>query len=90
MRKILLTDKKDLKKKISGNWYHCLPFFLKGPLNSRRRRFLCRSSGIFRRIKYKWYRLRGKEVIPTFEIASCPSIKLSDIKGRRHFLNKEI
>ena len=83
MRKIIITDKIDLKGKISGNWYHKLPLFLKGGLTSKRRKFLCRISGLGTRIKTRWYRLTGREIIPTFERVCNPSIKWSDIKERR-------
>ena len=84
MRKTLLINKKDLKHlKISGNWYRKLPFLLKGSLTSRRRKFLCRISGLGTRIRVVWYRLTGREIVPMFEIACNPTIKLSDIKERR-------
>jgi len=86
MRKTLLINKKDLKGKIVGNWYHKLPSFLKGSLTSRRRKFLCKVTS---RTKRNWRKLIGKETVPMFEIANNPSVKLNDIKKRRFYIEKE-
>jgi len=84
-RPMLSIEEKDIGKIIKGNWYHKLPSFLKGGLSSRRRRFLCRVTGLFFfwKWKIKFQRLIGKNIVPTFEFATNPTVKLSDIKERR-------
>ncbi len=85
---MLLIVEKDLNKfKIAGNWYHKLPSFLKGGLLSKRRKFLCRVTSSFKRICQKLMG-RCRNPVPTFEIVTNPTIKISDIKERRFQIEK--
>jgi hypothetical protein len=87
-RPMLLIEEKDINKfKIAGNWYHKLPSFLKGGLLSKRRKFLCRVTSLFKRI-YQKLMGRCRNPVPTFEIATNPTVKISDIKGRRFQIEK--
>ena len=79
-------DRKDLKGKVIGQWMYDLPSFLRGGLGSKRHRFWFFLSRISFRLKRFWRKLRGKPIPPMFEIASNPSIKLSEIKERRFYI----
>ena len=87
-RPMFLIVEKDLNKfKIAGNWHHKLPSFLKGGLLSKRRKFLFRVTSQFKRI-YQKLMVRCRNPVPTFEIATNPTIKLNDIKERRFKIQK--
>ena len=90
MRTSKLVSYKDIKTRVTvGGWIHRLPPFLRGGLNSRRRRFWVRLSSINLRLNIAWRKFRRKEVFPLFEVVSCPMIKLSDIKERRFHIVEE-
>ena len=84
-REHILLEKEDIRRlKFIQGYYHSLP------LNSGLRRIKCRLSAFLLRMRFAWYRLIGKQVIPMFEIASNPSIKLSEIKERRFKIKEDV
>ncbi len=87
-RPMLLIKEKDIKKIIKDNWCNKLTSLLKGGSSSKLRRFICRVTGLFLFWKWKFQRLIGKNFIPTFEIATNPTIKISDIKEHRFKIEK--
>jgi hypothetical protein len=49
---------------------------------------LLSSSSFLVKLKLWWFKIIGKKIVPMFEVATHPTIKLSDIKERRYVIKE--
>jgi hypothetical protein len=89
----MLMDEKELKCRTCDGRFGGYPLYYRVcklfhlPLGSRIRTLLFDLFSLFGwrwTLTKWWWRVMHKGVFPMFEVVSCPTIKISSIKGRRH------